>query len=116
MDLAESLNTVGGLSHLLIVQCVLTDFILIYPLKTKTAKEVCKAFMYCVMQPFNLSRVHSDNGPCFKNMQWIKLMASLNIQIVNASALNPSSRGKAERAIQQVNPLTPSRQFFAVKG
>jgi hypothetical protein len=105
VDLAESLNTVGGLSHLLIVQCVLTDFILIYPLKTKTAQEVCKAFLYCVMQPFNLSRIHSDNGPCFKNIMWLKLMASLNIQIVNASALNPSSRGKAERAVQQVKLL-----------
>jgi hypothetical protein len=105
VDLAESLNTVGGLSHLLIVQCVLTDFILIYPLKTKTAQEVCKAFLYCVMQPFNLSRIHSDNGPCFKNTMWLKLMASLNIQIVNASALNPSSRGKAERAVQQVKLL-----------
>jgi hypothetical protein len=57
------------------------------------------------MQSFNLTKIHSDNGPCFKNMQWIKLMASLNIQIVNASALNPSSRGKAERAVQQVKLL-----------
>ena len=105
VDLAESLNTVNGLSHLLIVQCVLTNFILIYPLKTKTAQEVCKVFLYNVLQSFNVSRIHQDNGPCFRNSQWLKLMAILNIQIVNASANNPSSRGKAERAVGQVKLL-----------
>ena len=105
VDLAESLNTVGGLSHLLIVQCVLTDFILIYPLKGKTAQEVCKSFLYNVLQSFNVSKIHQDNGPCFRNLQWLKLMATLNIQVVNASALNPSSQGKAERAVGQVKLL-----------
>jgi hypothetical protein len=32
-------------------------------------------------------------------------MATLNIQIINSSALNPSSRGKAERAVGQVKTL-----------
>jgi len=105
VDLAESLNTVGGLSHLLIVQCVLTDYILVYPLKTKSAQEVCRIFLYNVLQSFNVSRVHQDNGPCFRNIQWLKLMAVLNIQIVNSSANNPSSRGKAERAVGQVKTL-----------
>ena len=105
VDLAESLNTVGGLSHLLIVQCVLTDFILVYPLKSKSAQEVSKTFLYNVLQSFNVSKIHQDNGPCFRNAQWLKLMAILNIQIVNASANNPSSRGKAERAVGQVKIL-----------
>ena len=105
VDLAESLNSVGGLSHLLIVQCVLSDFILVYPLKSKSAQEVCKVFLYNVLQSFNVSKVHQDNGPCFRNLQWLQLMATLNIQIVNASANNPSSRGKAERAVGQVKTL-----------
>jgi hypothetical protein len=110
VDLAESLNTVDGLSHLLIVQCVLTNFILVYPLKTKTAQEVCKVFLYNVLQSFNVLRIHQDNGPCFRNSQWLKLMASLNIQIVNASANNPSSRGKAEKAVGQIKLLM--KNFF----
>jgi hypothetical protein len=96
VDLAESLNTVNGLSHLLIVQCVLTNFILIYPLKTKSAQEVCKVFLYNVLQTFNVVRIHQDNGPCFRNSQWLKLMATLNIQVVNSSA---------ERAVGQVKIL-----------
>ena len=34
MDLCENLNAVGGYSHLLIIQDVLTDYILIYHLKS----------------------------------------------------------------------------------
>jgi hypothetical protein len=105
VDLAESLNTVNGLSHLLIVQCVLSNFILIYPLKTKSAQEVCKVFLYNVLQSFNVTKVHQDNGPCFRNTQWLKLMATLNIQVINSSANNPSSRGKAEKAVGQVKIL-----------
>jgi hypothetical protein len=40
MDLCENLNKVGGYSHLLIVQDVLSDFTLIYPLKSKTSQEM----------------------------------------------------------------------------
>ena len=67
VDLAESLNTEGGPLHLLIVQRVLTDFILIYPLKGKTAQEVCKSFLYNVFQSFNVLKIHQDNSPCFRN-------------------------------------------------
>jgi hypothetical protein len=105
VDLAESLNTVNGLSHLLIVQCVLSNFILIYPLKSKSAQEVCKVFLYNVLQSFNVTKVHQDNGPCFRNTQWLRLMATLNIQVINSSANNPSSRGKAEKAVGQVKIL-----------
>jgi len=105
VDLAEALNPVGGYSNLLIVQDVLTDYILIFPLKSKSAQEVCKVFLFSVLQHFNISKIHSDNGPCFRNINWIKLMAALNIQIINASANNPSSRGKAERAVGQVKLL-----------
>ena len=60
VDLAETLNTVGGYQNLLIVQCVLTDFILIFPLKTKTAKEVSTIFLHGVLQPFNVTKIHQD--------------------------------------------------------
>mgnify|MGYP003335260423 FL=1 len=105
VDLAESLNTVSGYQNLLIVQCVLTDFILIFPLRSKTAKEVSTIFLHGVLQPFNVTKIHQDNGSCFRNLQWLKLLASMNIQVINSSANNPSSRGKAERAVQQVKTL-----------
>ena len=86
-------------------QDVLTDYILIYPLKSETAQEFSKIFLYSVLQNFNIARVHTDNGPVFRNSQWLKLMSSLNIQIINSSARNPSSRGKAEKAVGMVKTL-----------
>jgi hypothetical protein len=45
---------------------------------------------------------NSDNGPAFRNKEWLKLLAALNIKVIDSSANNPSSRGKAERTVQQV--------------
>ena len=102
MDLAENLNEVKSYKNLLIVQDVLTDFLLIFPMKTKNSRELINIFMYSIFQNFNVKRVHSDNGPAFRNKDWLKLMAALNIKIINSSANNPQARGKAERAVQLV--------------
>ncbi len=105
MDLAENLNKVKGYEHLLIIQDVLSDFIMIFPMKSKTSNELVHIFTYSILQTFNIKRVHSDNGPCFRNKEWLKMMAALNIKVVDSSANNPSSRGKAERAVQQVKTI-----------
>jgi len=99
MDLAENLNTVNGYSHLLIIQCALTDFILIYPLKSKQADYVTTVLLYNVLQPFNVQRIHSDNGPCFRSRNWLELMAALNITVIASAALHPQGRGSIERQI-----------------
>jgi hypothetical protein len=105
MDLCENLNKVGGYSHLLIVQDVLSDFTLIYPLKSKTSQGMSRIFLYGMLQSFNVSRIHTDNGPVFRNANWLKMMAALNIKVINSSAQNPSSRGKAEKAVHTVKTL-----------
>ena len=74
-------------------------------LKSETAQEFSKIFLYSVLRNFNIARVHTDNGPVFRNSQWLKLMSSLNIQIINSSAQNLSSRGKAEKAVGMVKTL-----------
>jgi transposase InsO family protein len=102
MDIAESLNTVHGYSHLLILQDVLTDYIMVFPLKTKTTSEISRILLYSVLQHFNISKIHSDNATCFRNKEFLKLMSVLNITVINSSALNPSSRGKAEKAVGQL--------------
>ena len=105
MDLCENLNAVKGYQHLLIVQDVLSDYIIILPLKTKKSSEMSRIFMYAVLQHFNVKRIHSDNGPVFRNANWLSLMAALKITIINSSALNPAARGKAERAVALVKNM-----------
>ena len=46
MDLCDNLNAVGGYSHLLIIQGVLTEYIIIYPLKSETAQEFSKNIFF----------------------------------------------------------------------
>jgi len=71
LDLAENLNPVNGYAHLLVVQCALTDFLLIFPLKSKQAEHVTNILLHSVLQTFDVKRIHSDNGPCFRSTYWL---------------------------------------------
>jgi transposase InsO family protein len=105
MDLCENLNKINGYSHLLVIQDVLTDFLLVFPLKSKESSEMARIFMYSVLQNFNIKRIHTDNGPVFRHSSWLNLMASLNITIINSSSQNPAARGKAEKAVHIVKTM-----------
>jgi len=105
IDLAENLNPINNYAHLLVVQCALTDFILIYPLKSKQAEYVTHILLHSVLMPFNVRRIHSDNGPCFRSNHWLEIMASLNIQIIASAALHPQGRGSIERQIGLVKQM-----------
>ena len=102
MDLAENLNTINGYSHLLIVQCTLTDFVIIHPLKSKTSAEITRVLTYTVLQNFNVQKIHSDNGPGFRSLGWLETMSALGITIIATSALHPSGRGQIERLVGTV--------------
>ena len=58
VDLIESLNPSGGFLHILVVVCALTDFLILVPLKSKSASEVSHAFTFSVLQSFNVKRIH----------------------------------------------------------
>ena len=62
MDLAENLNTSGGYSHLLVLQCTLSDFVIIVPLKTKKSTEISRVLLHSVLMQYNVEKIHSDNG------------------------------------------------------
>ena len=55
--------------------------------------------------PFNVRRIHSDNGPCFRSTHWLEIMASLNIQIIASAALHPQGRGSIERQIGLIKQM-----------
>ena len=105
LDLAENLNPVNGYAHLLVVQCALTDFLLIFPLKSKQAEHVTNILLHSVLQTFDVKRIHSDNGPCFRSTYWLEIMASLNIQIIASAALHPQGRGAIERQIGLIKSM-----------
>jgi hypothetical protein len=77
MDLAENIGSVRGYNHLLIVMCNFSDFLLIFPLKSKTNAEISKVLRDGVFQIFNIKRIRSDNGPGFRSKPWLESMAAL---------------------------------------
>jgi hypothetical protein len=95
LDLAENLNNVNGYSHLLVTQCELTNFVQIFPMKSKQAEPVTNAVLASVIQPFNVQRIHSDNGPCFRSHQWLRAMAAFNVQVI------ASCRARTDRAFSR---------------
>ena len=105
MDLAENLNPINGYAHLLVVQCALTDFLLIYPLKSKQANHVMNILFQNVLQIFNVQRIHSDNGPAFRSQEWLEFLASLKIQVIASAALHPQGRGAIEKQIGLIKTI-----------
>ncbi len=104
VDLAENLNTSGGYSHLLIVKCYLTDFVLIFPLKNKTNNEISKWLTYG-LQGYPAKRIHSDNAKAFRNLTYLKRMSVRGITVINSSAQNPQAKGFIESTVKMVKLL-----------
>ena len=112
-DLIENLNPINGYSHLLLIQCVLTDFTIIVPLKSKTSAEVSRAFLNSVFQQYNIKRIHSDNGPAFRSTAWLETMAALKITVIGSAVLHPAGRGQIERLVQTVKTML--KRMLAIK-
>jgi hypothetical protein len=105
MDLAENLNKSGGYSHLLVLQCTLTDFVILVPLKSKTSTEISRALLNSVLMQYNVEKIHSDNGPGFRASKWLEAMAALGIKVIASAALHPAGRGQVERLVGTVKLL-----------
>ena len=102
LDLCENLNGCDRFSHLLIGKCLLTDYVIIVPLRSKTATEVVHAIIQNILIPHDVKKVISDNGPCFRNKTWLEAAAAFGITIGPTSALHPQGRGEIERLVGTV--------------
>jgi len=99
VDLVECLNKVNGFSHLMITKCALSNFTLIHPLQTQTAREVSRMYLNAVLLPFDVKRIHQDNAGCFRAQDWLELMSLFDVTVINTSAINPEARGFIERTV-----------------
>jgi hypothetical protein len=105
MDLIENLNKSGGCQHILVVKDALTDFVLLFPLKSKTATEVARVCKYGLFQQYNIKRLHTDNGSCFRQVEFLGLMAELKIEVINTSVHKPTARGFIEKEVHIVKTI-----------
>jgi len=100
LDLIENLNKSGGFQNILVSKCALTDFTLLFPLKSKTSQEIGRMLKYGILQQYNVKRVVTDNGPGFRHANLLSLLQELKVEVVNTSSRNPSARGFIEAEVQ----------------
>jgi hypothetical protein len=102
LDIAENLNVSQGFQHLLVVQCLLTDFVILCPLKTKKASEIEHVLSVAVLQQRNVEKVLSDNGPGFRSLPFLSILSALHIKVIASASLSPQGRGKIESLVKIV--------------
>jgi hypothetical protein len=95
------------------MQDVLTNFLILVPLKSKTEEEIDRMITNCVLMQFNVEKIISDNGPGFRNSKVLEHMQALGISTVNIASLHPMVRGSIERVVQSVKFLM--RKMLATK-
>jgi hypothetical protein len=66
---------------------------------------VSKAIFSHVLQLFNVKKLHSDNGPAFRERSFLTLMASMNVKVIASAALHPAGRGMIERRVGLVKMM-----------
>ena len=99
-DMAENLNVAKGFQHMLVIQCLLTDFVILCPLRTKKASEIEHVLTLAVLQQHNVEKVHSDNGPGLRSLQMLSILSALHIKVVATASLSPRGRGKIESLVK----------------
>ena len=102
MDLIENLPANNTYSHILLIVCPLSKFILCYPLKNKTPDMIMYHFIYGLYQFVNVKYLLTDNAKCFTDKKLLMLLATLNIKKIQLAAQHPSSNGIAESFVKKV--------------
>ena len=92
-------------SNFLLVVDVTSRFPIVRILPSESSKSVINALkgIYC---DFGLpKRVLSDNGPCFRSVEFIDFHAKLNVKVEKCSAYNHNSVGSVERMVQTIKQI-----------
>ena len=100
LDYAEALHPVKNYTHLLVASDILTGYILIFPMKTKTADEYLMTFIYSIFQIFKPKELLTDNAQQFVCPKSTSTLAALGVRVIHTSSLSPASKGHAESYVK----------------
>ena len=117
MDLCEDLVPhPGNFRHILVIKCVESGYLLLYPLRNKTTNEVLHYLSFFVTSHYVPTKLITDNGPSLRSKEFLGFWAALGCQVVPTSRLNPKSRGYVEVSIRLVKNLMKKLiQLYAEK-
>ena len=100
LDYAEALHPIKKYTHLLIASDILTGYLLIFPMKTKTAEEYLMTFIYSIFQVFRPKELLTDNAKQFICPKTTSTLAALGVRVIHTSSLSPASKGHAESYVK----------------
>ena len=86
-----------GNRYALTAICMLTGFTFCIPLKSKTAKDVVKAYLNHICCVFGPSKkILTDNGKEFKNKMWDEVFKRLKMELRVTPIYSPQCNGRIE--------------------
>ncbi len=108
MDLLQLPQSHHDSRHLLVRVDHLTRFVVLTPLKDKTATVVAHALVSHLFCPFSTPRVIlSDNGAEFQNAVVSKICSQFRIKQTFTMAYHPASNSLVERANRKILGVVP---------
>ena len=101
LDLAEDLYpTRRKHIHLLLYKCILTQYVIILPLRTKTSGEIYFNLLTYVIPITGVPKLLiSDNGNAFRGKDLVSMLTAIRIKVLVSPALKPEARGLIERNV-----------------
>ena len=103
MDFLEGLPlSVEGFSAILVIVCTFSKFVMLFPVKEKTAEVAKTCLLYC-MSIFGFPALSvSDGGPAFKSEELQCLCDYTGTDVLITHPHRPSAHGTVERVHQSV--------------
>ncbi len=103
IDLLQLPVSHQGSKYLLVCVDHLSRYVVLYPVKDKSAKSVAHALITHLICPFSTPRVLlSDNGTEFRNQLLEKICKQLGIKQCFTVTYHPASNGLVERANRKI--------------
>ena len=107
IDMQASGEINSPYNFLLVYQDHLTKFVVLRPIKSKTAIEVSSTLLdiFCLLGPPHI--LQSDNGREFKNVNLAKMIRELwpSCRIVHGKPRHPQSQGSVERVNREIKKV-----------
>ena len=100
MDLMESLNPSSGYNHILVVKCIISNYVILCPLFEKTAKEFVYVFANHIWTMLRPKALYTDNGSLFTAKKTLRTLFKMGTQVIFSSAYTPASHGNAESFVK----------------
>ena len=102
MDLIEDLNPNLGYRHVLVVIDSFSKFLLAWPIKTKSTRQILPFIVCGLYQIFNVRTIITDNGSLFSSRLFSNTLKNLQIYNAKLPPYSPRSNGQSEIFVQHI--------------